>query len=131
MVWQGKAFSDLLPSIDNDEKEQTQRAVSDIGEDVIERRQRGKLTRAEKIEIAQIFVARRIDVQLILQNKLNDGQRIEDRDRDHRLRIDAKLLPQILVIFHTQIVDGNEADLNQTSIIGCLPPVLPLPWRSQ
>ena len=131
MVWQRKAFSDLLPSIDNDEKEQTQRAVSDIGEDVIERRQRGKLTRAEKIEIAQIFVARRIDVQLILQNKLNDGQRIEDRDRDHRLRIDAKLLPQILVIFHTQIVDGNEADLNQTSIIGCLPPVLPLPWRSQ
>ena len=131
MVWQGKAFSDLLPSIDNDEKEQTQRAVSDIGEDVIERRQRGKLTRAEKIEIAQIFVARRIDVQLILQNKLNDGQRIEDRDRDHRLRIDTKLLPQILVIFHTQIVDGNEADLNQTSIIGCLPPVLPLPWRSQ
>ena len=74
MVLQGKVSSDPLPSIDNDEKEQTQRAVADVGEDVIERRQRGKLTRAEKVEIAQILVARRIDVQLILQNKLNDGQ---------------------------------------------------------
>lgn len=60
------------PSIDNDQKEQAERTIANVREDIVERREHGELSCAEKIEIAKIFVTRGIDVQLKLKNQLND-----------------------------------------------------------